>query len=134
MTESETIKKAIRHFECVKNDAVVVLDSGFGTRPGESNIVYRNRKMYAELAIQALEKQINDGWISVNDRLPEESYGCLVTVMDYDPYLMKDYENIYPEFVGWDGKSWNNSDGHEIPFEVLAWMPLPEPYKESDEL
>lgn len=42
MTESETIKKAIRHFECVKNDAVVVLDSGFGTRPGESNIVYRN--------------------------------------------------------------------------------------------
>ena len=58
MTESEAIKKAIRHFECVKNDAVVVLDSGFGTRPGESNIVYRNRKMYAELAIRALEKQI----------------------------------------------------------------------------
>lgn len=58
MTESEAIQKAIRHFECIKNDAVVVLDSGFGTRPGESNIVYRNRKMYAELAIQALEKQI----------------------------------------------------------------------------
>ncbi len=58
MTESETIQKAIRHFECVKNDAVVVLDSSFGTRPGESNIVYKNRKMYAELAIQALEKQI----------------------------------------------------------------------------
>lgn len=58
MTESEAIKKAIRHFEFVKNDAVVVIDSGFGTRPGESNIIYRNRKMYAELAIQALEKQI----------------------------------------------------------------------------
>lgn len=133
MTESEAIKKAIRHFECVKNDAVVVLNSGFGTRPGESNIVYRNRKMYAELAIQALEKQINDGWISVNDRLPEEAYGCLVTVMDCCPYLMRDYENIYPEPVGWDGKSWNNSDGKEIPFEVLAWMPLPKPYKESEE-
>lgn len=58
MTESEAIKKAIRHFECIKNDAVVVLDSGFGMRPGESNIVYRNRKMYSELAIRALEKQI----------------------------------------------------------------------------
>lgn len=58
MTESEAIKKAIRHFECMKNDAVVVLDSGFGTHPGESDLVYRNRKMYAELAIQALEKQI----------------------------------------------------------------------------
>lgn len=52
------IKKAIRHFECVKNDAVAVLDSGFGTHPGESDTVYRNRKMYAELAIYALEKQM----------------------------------------------------------------------------
>ena len=58
MTESEAINKAMRHFECMKNDAVVVLDSGFGTHPGESDLVYRNRKMYAELAINALEKQI----------------------------------------------------------------------------
>ena len=58
MTDNEAIKKAIRHFECMKNDAVVVLDSGFGTHPGESDLVYRNRKMYAELAIKALEKQI----------------------------------------------------------------------------
>ena len=58
MTPEEAIKKAIRHFECMKNDAVVVLDSGFGTHPGESDLVYRNRKMYAELAINALEKQI----------------------------------------------------------------------------
>lgn len=58
MIESEAIKKAIKHFECMKNDAVVVLDSGFGTHLGESDLVYRNRKMYAELAINALEKQI----------------------------------------------------------------------------
>ena len=58
MTESEAIKKAIRHFECMKNDAVVVLDSGFGTQQGESDLLYRNRKMYAEMAIKALEKQI----------------------------------------------------------------------------
>ena len=53
-----TIKKAIKHFESVKNDAKAVLDSGFGTKPNESNIVYKNRKLYAELAINALEKQI----------------------------------------------------------------------------
>lgn len=52
------IEKAIKHFECVKNDAKAVLDSGFGTKPNESNIVYKNRKLYAELAINALEKQI----------------------------------------------------------------------------
>ena len=54
----ENIKKAIKHFECVKNDAVAVLDSGFGTKPNESNTLYKNRKLYAELAINALEKQI----------------------------------------------------------------------------
>ena len=67
MIESESIKKAIRHFECMKNDAVVVLDSRFGTHPGESDLVYRNRKMYAELAINSLEKQIPKKPISYDD-------------------------------------------------------------------
>ena len=58
MTAKEAIEKAIRHFKCVRDDAQVVLDSGFGTHKGESDLVYRNRKMYAELAIEALEKQI----------------------------------------------------------------------------
>lgn len=56
--DSEVIRKAIRHFQNMKNEAVVVLDSGFGTHPGESDSVYRNRKKYAELAIEALQKQI----------------------------------------------------------------------------
>lgn len=61
--------------------------------------------------------------------MPEEAYGCLVTVMDCEVYSMEDFENIYPEFVGWDGETWNDGDGKEIPFEVIAWIPLPEPYK-----
>ncbi len=55
----EDIKKAIKHFECVKNDAVAVLDSGFGSKPNESNTLYKNRKLYAELAISALRKRIS---------------------------------------------------------------------------
>ena len=53
------IEKAIKHFECVKSDAKAVLDSGFGTKPNESNVVYKNRELYAELAIIALKKQIS---------------------------------------------------------------------------
>lgn len=34
-------------------------------------------------------------WIPVSERLPEEAYGCLVTVMDCEPYSMEDYE--YPD-------------------------------------
>ena len=73
-----------------------------------------------------------DGWIPCSERLPEEPFGCLVTVIDCVPVTQSDFENILPYFVGYDGESWNDEDGNEIPFEVIAWQPLPEPFKESD--
>ena len=72
-------------------------------------------------------------WIPVTERLPEEPFGCFVTVMDTNPLTMEEFENILPYFVGWDGEQWNDGDGEQCPFEVLAWMPLPEPFKEVTE-
>lgn len=68
-------------------------------------------------------------WIPCSERLPEEPYGCLVTVWDTNPITMDEFENILPYFVGWDGEQWNDGDGEQCPYEVVAWMPLPEPYK-----
>ena len=68
-------------------------------------------------------------WIPCDERLPEEPYGCLVTVWDTDPITMDEFENILPYFVGWDGEQWNDADGEQCPFEVIAWMPLPEPWE-----
>ena len=70
-----------------------------------------------------------DKWIPVSERLPEDAYGCLVTVYDTDLRTQDEFENILPYFVGYDGETWNNFCGEPIPFEVIAWMPLPEPYK-----
>lgn len=69
-------------------------------------------------------------WIPVSERLPEAPYGCLVTIWDTDFITMDEFENILPYFVGWDGEQWNDADGEQCPFEVIAWMPLPEPYGE----
>ena len=68
-------------------------------------------------------------WIPVEQALPEEPFGCLVTVWDEEPMTGEMFENLLPYFVGWDGEQWNDGDGQQCPFEVIAWMPLPEPYK-----
>ena len=72
-------------------------------------------------------------WIPVSERMPEEPYGCLVTVEDEEPMTGRWFENILPYFVGWDGERWNDSDGEQCPFEVIAWIPLPKPYKAESE-
>ena len=84
---SNELEKAIRYFKNMRDDNKVVLDSGFGMKKGESNLLYKNRKKYAELAIEALEKQIAKNptvnqWIDVNDRLPEKDTDVLVCFDD----------------------------------------------------
>ena len=51
------IERAIKHFENVRDGAMVVLDS-FGYKPNENPTLYKRRKLNAELAISALEKQM----------------------------------------------------------------------------
>ena len=82
--------------------------------------------------IQKEVKEHNNGWIPCSERLPEEPFGCLVTVIDCEPVTQNEFENILPYHVGYDGYVWIDADGEEIPFEVIAWQPLPKPYKESD--
>lgn len=86
-----------------------------------------------DLVFRMPAADIEPRWIPVTERLPEEPFGCLVTVWDTDPISMDEFENLLPYFVGWDGEQWNDSDGIQCPFEVLAWMPLPEPYKEGEQ-
>ena len=76
-------------------------------------------------------KQFQPRWIPVTERLPEEPFGCLVTVWDNNPMTGEEFENLLPYFVGWDGEQWNDDDGEQCPFEVIAWCRLPEPYREE---
>lgn len=76
---------------------------------------------------------IEPHWIPCCERLPEAPFGCLVTVEDEEPMTGALFPNLLPYFVGWDGEQWNDADGEQCPFEVLAWMPLPKPYEVEDE-
>jgi len=70
-------------------------------------------------------------WISVEDRMPEDAFGCLVVVDDEEPMTGVQFLSILPYFVGWDGNTWNDGDGQQCPFEVRYWMPLPDPPEEA---
>ena len=92
--------------------------------------MYKGERIAFGDAIEIVKQaaaEYNNGWIPVSERLPNEAYGCLVTVMDCEPSTQTEFENILPYFVGYDGETWNDADGEEIPFEVIAWQPLPAP-------
>lgn len=61
-----TRDEAIALFEKQLTAAQVVLDSGFGSNPGENNSLYRRRKEMAEIALTALRpvsrEQVEKVW------------------------------------------------------------------------
>ena len=66
-------------------------------------------------------------WIPCNERLPEEDGQYLITVK----YKHVDgYVDIYAEHGEWFERKWDMLFGHCGEVEaIIAWMPLPGPYK-----
>ena len=83
-------------------------------------------------ALPLVNPKPKTGWIPVSERLPKTAFGCLVTVEE-DDRNGEQQSVLYPDFVGYDGETWNDADGEPISFEVIAWQPLPEPYKAESE-
>ena len=83
---SMTREEAIILFEKQLTAAQVVLDSGFGSNPGENNSLYRRRKEMAEIALSALrpvsreqvEKVWRGEWNNINPAVlkPGVSWVC----------------------------------------------------------
>jgi hypothetical protein len=90
------------------------------------------------IAISALEKQLNGGWVPVDERLPEE-YGCYLVAWRPTDLTAEDIiKNTgtvphYYEMVEYDPDDealWIGGIEQCDSYEILAWQPLPEPYKE----
>lgn len=61
-------------------------------------------------------------WIPCSDRLPDKP--------EYreNGYIVQRERVVEPFSAYWDGERWTNEDDGVID-KVMAWMPLPEPYK-----
>ena len=69
----------------------------------------------------------NNGWITCSEMLPEDDSICIVTVEYPNNKIMVDY--------GWFDRKrvcWFVGMQEFITSNILAWQPLPEPFKESD--
>ena len=72
-------------------------------------------------------------WIPVSERLPEEDGQYLITVKY--KHVNDSYEDVYAEQGEWYDGRWDMfCFGHcgEVE-EIIAWMPLPAPYKPQAE-
>ena len=89
----------------IRKDVVIIKNKGgyFGTDPGE---------------VITVTDTAHPNWIPCSERLPENGYWL---------WSAKGGE-VQKDFY-WDGH-WEHAEKYG--YEVVAWMPLPEPYREDD--
>ena len=85
----------------------------------------------AKEIVHEVAEEYNNGWIPCSERLPDKAgYEVLATL-----------ENSFGQrrvtiiFTGYGDESFWHCNNKEIDIEVwkvIAWQPLPEPYKEND--
>ena len=99
---------------------------------------------YFEFCGEAKVVSDNNGWIPVSEKLPEDDdmrfYMCIVENHEEDLPMFCQYDGEYgfgfwhdiydSESLGFVDTEFNTND--ELGYEkVVAWQPLPEPYKEE---
>ena len=70
--------------------------------------------------IENIDGEKENGWIPVSERLPED--GTYITTLDGE---LVGQEEPFTGMCGIENGKWDDEDC------VIAWRPLPEPYKED---
>ena len=91
-------------------------------------IMINPRDFYDMADCQKVVQQANK-WIPVSERLPEKSDVYLTTFLEEGKRYVERF--YYSDFMGWMMPiAWQDEGRIE---NIIAWQPLPEPYKEVKE-
>ena len=76
----------------------------------------------AERIEEIIRKHMNDGWIPVEERLPEEAGTYIINALTGERNIVTfaKWQNRYKRF---------DMTGARTYWKIIAWCPLPEPYK-----
>lgn len=111
--------------EYLKNNSHKMIEKG-------NNYAVQSVKM----AIEALELQLNNGWIPISEKWPNKNGRYLVTYREWtDGNYLPKYDDTYVRILRYNKAIFRlpvccdmeaENDTHR---EVLAWCELPEPYE-----
>ena len=78
-------------------------------------------RQLADWLMELKERREADRWIPVSERLPESGNKAYLVTVDYGLGVTTSCQRFFfNDEIGWNDDS------------VIAWKPLPEPYKEND--
>ena len=102
---------------------ITLADIGFATKAE-----YRAEAIENIKALPSAEAV--QGWIPCSERLPECGFGLHYLITLKDGHVFRD--DVYEAFF--DKYGWHVGDNELACDDIIAWMPLPEPYREDGEV
>lgn len=115
----QELEKILEEIDQEKKNAALSIRHTTGYKAGQIRM--------AERIEEIIRKHMNDGWIPVEERLPEEpKENPEFEGKKIELYLVTVKGTKYPFRAMWNGKFF--TDGWSK-CNVIAWRPLPEPYR-----
>lgn len=126
--EDEEERKTTVPTQCI---ATVKVDVGDAVEMAELHITISDTKEIRRMKqyLSSEKKLVKHGkmygreWIPCSERLPKKS-----KVNSFDSYIVQCRHVMQPFSAYWDGIEWTD-DADDAVDDVIAWMPLPEPYR-----
>lgn len=110
-----------------RQDAIKAIRSTAAQYVPFLNGVNETLPMECEIALRSVPSaEPKTGWIPVSERLPKARESVILSTKEWTGEGC--YWETTKHHVIWKGYRWNTTYWDD---EVIAWMPLPEPYKED---